>query len=824
MNRSKAYSPYMGIALTTLSVIVFEISLTKIFSVTLWYHFAYLVVSLALFGLGAGGLAAYFLQGRLRSGGRTLTALALAQAASIVLCLAFLANCDIRVGLTLKEIAGLAITYVVCSCPFVVAGMNIAMVLRLHSHDAAKLYAADLIGSAAGCLVFLAAISFLSGPTVVLVSAVLALAAAGAYCRPFWRSIPTARLAAVATIAVAVLGTNLATDFFRIKYTKKYHENGGCAYEKWSPLARITVYPSVYFSETEDSPFGWGMSEQFKPKEPIEQFWIEQDACAGTPITRFDGDLSKLEFLKYDVTSMPYYVVDDPEVFIIGAGGGRDVLTALVFDSPQIVACDINPVIVNLVKEEYRDFAGDLYRHPRVQTAVAEARSYIRGSDRKFDLIQISLIDSWAATTAGAFSLAENNLYTVEAFADYFEHLSDDGMLSVSRFLFTPRNQSLRVVTVARRALENLGVEHPESHVAVIGTSKDEGVATVLAKRTPFSTQEARRIIEAADHLGFEVLYLPGQQDDRDADFAAALTATPLESYTDASFFDLSPATDDRPFFFQMVPFSKAFRAFFGEKLVGQWFNYYAPGVLLALAAISAVLIGLFYIVPLAVSRKVEGLPKPWGLYFILLGRGFMFVEIPLLQKGSLYLGHPTYSLSIVLFSMLVFTGIGSYLSSRIAEANLGRTLARCLLLSGLLVVLITFCLEWVVPATIGLPLAVKIAIMVFFTGSVALLMGTAFPSGIRLLGRKHENAIPWVWALNGGASVFGSIVSMAIAMSTGYRITLLAGAGIYLLAAVVVWQLIRSYGAADAQPIKSVVPRPKGLLRPRRQQQATRN
>lgn len=804
MKRSEALSLYLGIFLTSLSVIVLEIALTKIFSVTLWYHFAYFTVSLATFGIGAGGLVGFFLQDRLLAlaGGedpsgsrkapleRVLTWVALAQAAGTVASLALLTNCNITFYFTLPSVLKLAVAYAVCAWPFTAAGMIFSLTLRRYADNAPRLYATDLIGSATGCLAFLWAITHFSGPSVVLLAALAALAASGSFysCDP--KSGWPLRVSAAVILAAAVLTASLETRIFAIKHTKSGYPETDVVFEKWSPLARITVYPGAYFQKDRDQPFGWGMSRNYVPKEPIDQLWVEQDASAGTPITRFDGDLSKLDFLRYDVTSLPYHVKPCPKVFIIGVGGGRDALTALVFGSPSVVACDINPVIVGLVKDRYREFAGDLYGRPGVHAEVAEARNSIRRKRSRFDLIQISLIDSWAATTAGAFSLAENSLYTVEAFVDYLDHLEQGGMLSVTRYLFTPRNQSLRVVVLARKALETLGIPRPEDHVAVVGTSKEQGLATVLVKKAPFTDGEIDAIARTADRMAFEALYLPGRRGD--PDFDAALRSPSLEQFTRTSFYDLRPSTDDRPFFFQMVYFSAAFRTVFGKGLVGQTFNYYAPRVVAILMVVSSAFVLLFYVVPLVASSKVQSLPKSWGLYFILLGLGFMLVEIPLIQKGSLYLGHPTYGFSIVLFSMLIFSGAGSYLSGRISAGNLMGRMSGLLLAASLLVVLTTASLDWLVPRTIGLSLAARIAVIVLFAGATALVMGTAFPTGIRQLGQSCGRAIPWAWALNGGASVLGSIIAMAIAMSAGYRLTLLAGAGAYLAASAVAYGMHR--------------------------------
>jgi hypothetical protein len=789
MNRKKLISIYLGVFLTSLSAIVFEISLTKIFSVTLWYHFAYLAVSLALFGLGAGGLVVFFRHSyfKQRFPG-ILRHLAALQCGSIILCLVFVLAIPQNPFPNLTYILSLVGTYIICAIPFMFTGAILALAFRHYTENTPRIYFSDLLGAATGCFIFLGAISVVSGPSVVLLGALCALAASFFFCDPAKRLGLALRivLTVLAVVFLSLLKAN--TRLFSIKHTKTFVEREDLIYEKWSPLARITVYPTVWWRDDPEAPFGWGMSKKFESDKRIEQLWIQQDACAGSPITRFTGDLSELEYLKYDITSTVYLARPETRsVFIIGPGGGRDVLSALYFGVPSITACDINPVIVNLVKEKYKDFAGNLYDLPGVNIAIGEARSYIRHQDRKFDVILIPLIDSWAATAAGAFALAENNLYTVEAFSDYIDRLTEDGCLSVTRFLFKPRNQSLRVAILGRASLEARGVKTPELNIAVISTSRKDGLATILIKKTAFSEEEIEGIQKTAFDLDFEILYLPGHDDEGDPDFVSALTTKPLEAFTDQYYYDVRPSTDDRPFFFQMIYFSRAFDLISKEDIVGQKFNYYAPLVVIVLLVLSLALVLVFYVLPLLRARHVERVPKLWGGYFILLGIGFMFVEIPLLQKGSLYLGHPTFSLSIVLFSMLTFAGCGSYWSGRIGEARLHARLRIYLILIVVFIGILAAGSEWLMRETIALPLGLRMALFVVLIGFAAFFMGTAFPSGIRLVSRRQKNSIPWVWALNGGASVLGSVIAMALAMTFGYTLTLLLGGVCYFLALLAV-------------------------------------
>ncbi|MEE8368003.1 MAG: hypothetical protein V3S30_06775 [Thermoanaerobaculia bacterium] len=780
---------HIGVFLVSLSSLVFEIALTRIFSVTLWYHYAYLVVSLALFGLGAGGLLAFFGASYIKPRyPGILRQLAVFQAITMLLCLAFVLGTSLEPSLELTRTLVLVATYlayVVCAVPFAFVGLVLALVMSRETALVSTLYFADLVGAATACLVFLGAIQVFSGPEVVLLAAGLALTAsfflAGRGKALNWR------IAASLIAVIVVVYINAETRLFTVQHTKTYKEKEDIVYEKWSPIARITVHPNIFFEVNPENPFGWGMSSVFVPQKPIKQMWINQDACAGTPITAFSGDLSEVDFLRYDITYFVYHTRSATRsAFIIGPGGGRDVLAALYFGIEDIKACEINPVIVDVVKNRYRDFAGDIYSRPGVEVIVAEGRSAIRRQEQSFDVIMISLIDSWAATAAGAFALSENHLYTVEAIGDYLAKLNDDGFLSITRYLFKPRNQTLRLVVIARQALEELGIQHPAEHIAVISTRPGNGMATVLVKASPITTAERAAIEAAADRLAFVVLHLPGTTGG-DPGFNRALTG-PLETVIDESFYDLRPATDDWPFFFQMMYFRNAFDLILHpDDIVGQTFNYQTPLVLMGLLVIATLLVAEFYFFPLRRLTNVTGLPREWAAFFILLGVGFMFVEIAMVQKGVLYLGHPSFSLSVVLFSMMGFAGLGSLWSGRQSGARLGRTLRRNLGLAAVLALVSLAGSEALIRLTIHQTLGLKVVLFALLVGSVAFFMGTALPSGIRLLGDRQAEAIPWVWALNGGASVLGSVLAMTVAMTQGYRLTLLLGSACYVLAFLVV-------------------------------------
>lgn len=779
--RSK--SIYSGIFLISLSVLMTEITLTKIFSVTLWYHFSYFVVSIALFGVGFGGLLVYHLQERFKYlVYENLYFLSMAQALSIILSLRVVLAYGLPNFLDISQLVTFLLFYLLCTAPFILGSMILSVLFLNWPNRSGLIYGADLLGAAAGCIVCVVAITYLTAPQVILISSLASTAAASLFSLPRVKIAPFLFL----LITTGLLFTSDA--IFKVNQPKNRHsDNNTVLFQKWSPLSRITVYPEYLYGEANDtSPFGWGLSSTFKEIHPYKALWLEQDASAGTPIVAFDGDYSKVDFLKYDITALPYYLKRDANVFILGVGGGRDVLTALLFNNKHITGVDIHPVIVDLIKNKYAQFTGNIYNNKSVNIVVSEGRSYLTKSHTHFDIIQIPLIDSWAATVAGAFAMTENSLYTKEAFLNYLNHLSSSGILSVSRFYFSPDNQTIKVAILARVALEQMGINNAENNIVVIKNNFIRKgrytAATVLVKREPFTAAELTQIQQLADKLNFGIVYFPHGTHNETL-FDEALTNKNLNQLLDNYYYDIRPNTDNRPFFFQMVYFSKIMDMFDEQSMTGQVFNFYGVFVLFNLLIVSTVLVLLFYIAPIVLSKNKGVLSISWGGYFILLGLGFMFIEIPFIQQGAVYLTSPVYGLSISLCGLLLFGGLGSITTGRCEQASLKHLLFISLSIVVVITVLLAGYFNWFLHCTEDKPWFLRVLLFTLILSPTAFFMGVALPAGLRLANDRFANNIPWLWALNGASSVLGSIIAMAVSMIFGYNIALLLGSLSYLLA-----------------------------------------
>jgi hypothetical protein len=471
---------------------------------------------------------------------------------------------------------------------------------------------------------------------------------------------------------------------------------------------------------------------------------------------------------------------------VIGPGGGRDLVSALVFGAAHVDGVEINPIIADdVMRDRFGEFSGGIYTNPRVRIAVDDGRSFVRRAPDRYDVIQASLVDTWAATAAGAYTLTENSLYTVEAFNDYIDHLTDNGVLTITRWVF----DGLRLVSLAQEAFEPRGWSAADRLVIV----RQKDVATFLLKKTPFTRGEVARLTEVAARLQFDVLYAPGTEtpvhDDQDArsqldDYARLIRASDRRQFYASYPQDITPTTDDRPFFFHTTKIEDQFHTAFGRSML------FGNGLsaLLTLMAISAALVVLFIVGPLMLAgRTASGSAAPpawmaWLAFFGALGAGFMLIEVAVLQRFVLLLGHPVYSLTVTLFSLLLGAGLGAAWSRQFAVARLRRTgaiaLALVAVLAALVIVGVTPLVVWAI--SFARPTRIAIAVTILVPLGVAL--GVPMPTGLRALGARAPQMIPWAWGVNGALSVVGATFAIFIAMNWGFTATLLAASAVYLV------------------------------------------
>ncbi len=607
-------------------------------------------------------------------------------------------------------------------------------------------------------------------------------------------------------------------ELVRLKFAKGQDQRQ-VLWERWNALARVSVSNEIPGTSeavqmlqaksgsqltTEDTEklrrlwqSGWGISREFKGSA-LPALWLQLDSDAGTPILQ-DGvgalqDKRKLEFLSWDVTAAAYVWraamgLPPEQAFIIGGGGGRDVLTALAFDVGKVEVVELNPAVVEAVQRQFGDYSGRTYSHPRVHLTIGEARNELSRRQTNYDLIQMSMIDTWASSMAGSMVMTENSLYTQEAFDLYLSRLKPDGVLSVSRWYDPEKHgETARVAVLMANALRRAGLEQAEQHVAILTSPGflNTAVATLLLKRSAFTDADKAALRQLCRERGYTLLWpqSDGVQIAALFDLAGLLQ---LDSQALArSRYDLSPPTDDRPFFFNI------------DRPVQSWLDAIRSGdfsrgsrsTLLLGATLLLMCYACFYftIRPLrtdwARNRAKEVAGKsvlPLWLYFGGIGLGFMLIELALIQRYILFLGHPSYAISVVLFALLLFGGIGSFLTEKVRDSRLTQTTRWALLLILLGILLTTFATPgWLELVTSWSWLA-RMVMSVALIAPLALFMGMIYPLGVRRLAlTKQQELVPWMWGINGICGVVASTLGMLLAMNVSYTAVLLAGAAAY--------------------------------------------
>jgi hypothetical protein len=792
-----------GIGCISLALMSTEIMLTRIFSVVLWYHFAFFAISVALLGLGAGAVLVHALQDRLDAdrtcdhlsrGALLLGTGILALDATLLRVAPDWFGSGMAVfftALTWKLLAIFALT----SAPFLGGGFVVSLALVRYRDAIHRLYAWDLAGAGAACALVVPLLDHFGGPHALVAaigfSALAALAFAAHEPQARGRRLTITAVLACGMVALAIGAA--ASSVLDIRMAKGLDlEKNKPEWNRWNSFSLVSVFPFWNFQ-------GWGLSPAYRGPVAAQKGLVI-DMNAFTALTHFDGDFEAVAYTRHDLSAFVFRAQPAPtNVCIIGAGGGKDVLAALAAGSRRVTGVEVNPLIVDhVMRGRYRAFTGGLYDRKDVDIHVEDGRSFVRRSGRRYDVILISMVDTSAATAAGAFALAENTLYTSDAFHDFFEGLTQHGILTVASVSLEGLAVGARLAALARAALIQRGAD-PARSVAVLRTRwlavDGANMYNLLIEPAGFDAGQVREIERAADELRFEPVYLPSRQS-RARDREAGWIARILGASNDAALaremstwpLDVSSIDDDRPYFFYQNRLGDAWHALFARSATHLYGNglIVLVKVLVAAVAMLALLIAL----PLWLSGPTlrrGGSALSWDLgYVACVGLGFMFLEIAFVQRLVLYLGNPTYTLTAVLFSLLVGGGIGSRASQR-----LGRNAVRSVFVA-LLLYASGVALGWVAIANATLawsPTARAVAAALSLLPLGALL-GVPLPSALSVIGRRDQGRIPWLWGVNSATSVLGSILATLVSMHLGVTSSLLLGIAFYA-AAMLAWQRI---------------------------------
>ena len=794
MNRTRGYTGGLavvgrlpGLFLLSAATLLFEVNLTRLLSVAQFYHFAFLVISLAMLGYGASGtaLALFPSWGRRRP----LPFLALACALSsggAYLLTNFLPFDSFTIAWDHRQLLLLLLDNLALAVPFFCSGAVLGILLIQEPEASGRLYAANLAGSALGCLLALLSPSLLGGEGTVLLSGLLSGLAA-----LFLGGGRLQRGAALFATALYLAGLLFPPPFLEVRlspykglsYARQFPD-ATITFRRWNGFSRVD---RVRSSAIRSLP---GLSYTYlSPLPPQQGLFVDGDDLS--VVLELDPALleeqplpSALDFTSYLPTAIAYRLHRGGQALVLEPRGGLELWVALAQGAAEVTAVEANPLIV--------EAAGGIYRHPRVRVVMEDARSFVRRTSERYDVVTLALSAPYRPIQSGAYSLAEDYHNTVEALGDYLARLRPGGVLAVSRWLQMPPSEELRTFALALTAVERAGGEPARQMVAFRGYA----MLTLLVKAGPFTPGELDTIRRFAAERAWDLVYAPDMRPEEAnrynllrepvyyQTFRSLLEAEDRPAWYAAYPFEVSPPEDDRPFFGHFFKWSQLREVVAEAGRRMEPFGGAGYLVLLLLLLLSLGAAGAIVLLPLLFrrGRRPAGAPAGGGrppaflstlAYFGLLGLGYLLVEIPLVQQFILFLGHPAYALTAVLFALLLFSGLGSALSSRLP-------LRPALALLILVLVLYPLLLPTLFSLTLGWPLMGRILLSVFVLSPAGMLMGVPFPAGLRRLERHAPHRIPWAWGVNGAASVVAAVLAALLSLSFGFRWVLFSGAFCY--------------------------------------------
>ncbi len=807
-----------GVFLISFSSLLFQTLQTRIMSVITWYYLAFFSISVAMLGLTVGAIWVYRTRERFQPSQLPVTLskfalyTALSMPVSIVVQFCFVTS----PALSLTTVVAWALLMVVMALPYVFAGIVVSLSLTRSPFPTGQVYGVDLLGAALGCIAVLVLLNMIDAPSAVFVagafsalsSAAFALSSGeryifGSRSRPLWE-----RPAAITvTLLILAFFNSVSTVGFNPIFTKGtvdfYGKTGW--YEKWNSYSRIRASQPA-----ELLPYLWGPSVKLPADTRTEQVALNIDGWAGSAMYHYDGTRNSIAFLQYDMVNLAYRLPGIHKTAVIGVGGGRDILSAHLFGVSDITGVEVNPIFVDLLTRQpfYRSFS-NITAVPNLKLHVDDARSWFAATDEKFDLVQMSMIDTWASTGAGAFSLSENGLYTLEGWRAFLKTLNNNGIFTVSRW-YNPGNvdETGRMIGLGAAALIDSGVTDVRPHLFV---AKTGDIATLVLSKSSYTPAQLQILHDAVRDGGFSELLSPDQPSESPLlqQIVASHDLASLNRILGSTYLDLTVPTDKRPFFFNQIRF---FDWPSLHTVVSRWMNGEAEpgtlggnmvvlGVLLLILFISIVAVVLTILVPLRSSARQcsRSLAITGSLYFSLIGMGFMLAEIALLQYFSVYLGHPIYSLGVTLFSLILSTGLGSLASDRI---NLNTKIR--LFIWGALAAADLILMAWILPsifhATTERERMVRIGVSLLAIMPLGCLLGFAFPTGMLLVNAVDSQPTPWFWGINGATGVLASVLAIMFSIAFGINITMTIAAACYLLAIPTSFALLAMRPRTDAR------------------------
>ncbi|MBW1997754.1 MAG: hypothetical protein JRJ29_07300 [Deltaproteobacteria bacterium] len=805
------------------SVLAYEILLMRMLSFEQWQHLVHMVVSMALLGFGASGsfLLLFFEKIRKRLD-EWLVFLAGATAVSFPACFSLSRDVGLDPLLLVWQAhqwIAMFVTYVVMSIPFFLAGGAIGIILTASGSRLHRMYAFDLLGAGMGVAAVIPALYLMPPWQLLPVVGLLVLAGASPGC---WRmKHRTAGWIVLLISALALVSAGLLqTVQPRIHHTKALpmtlaFPDSRIEARLQGPLGVIHVVGSSLIRIAPGLSLKFGQGQEGEGSRIPEQKAIFLDGDILGPVTRFSGEPRDVEFLDYTTMALPYHVRRPAKALILGSGGGMDVLLSSIHRVREIVALEANSQVATIPARLFAEFAGYLFERPGVNLEIRDARQYLQSNDSLFDLINLSVGGSPTTATGGLHSTGENYLHTIEAFESYLSHLSDSGILALTRWLKYPPRDSLKVMATAISALKKMGIRRNLSmHIIFIRSWK---TTTILVSRSPFTPREISRARVFCRDRNFDMVHFHGMGREYANRYdvlehpyffegATALLGPTGEEFIENYLFDIGPATDDRPYFshfFRWKKLPELYAQLRRELVPMMEMGYFFMLATLAQAALAGailILAPLFFLRTVHASGRTNQIPgssEVMGIlsYFFSVGAAFMMLEMVLLPKYTLLLSHPVYSAAAVLGTILVLAGFGSMCVRRFQQQSAAHLWVSVGVIS-IWVVLQIAVGDYVIREAMKGSLWERLLVTVALLSVPSFFLGWPFPSGLRVTADRFPALVPWAWGVNGSASVIGAVLGKCLAVSLGFRTVMLIACALYFLALFCYRRYFRTGGA----------------------------
>ena len=813
---SCARPPFIAIVMLSFATLAYEVLLTRLFSIIQWHHFAYMIISVALLGYGASGALLTISQDWVKTRVKTLFVINIALFSIFSIVCFFIAQAlpfsPLEILWDMSQWFWLLLVYLCLFLPFLFAATSLGLVYRFYFYRIGSAYAADLVGAGIGALGIIVVLFILPPAQALIFISSIGFLAAIVACFELkinghmsWLLVLLLFLTWSIPEQWLVLNPSIykeQSQTLNIKGTKIIERRS-------SPLGLLSVV------ESPDVPFRYapGLSLNTDSVLP-SQIAVFTDGDGMTTITHVENNINEdrgsLRYLTHMMSALPYQLLYKPDVLVLGAGGGVEVLQGLFYQAGHIDAVEINPQMVNLVRENYAEFAGRIYDDESVRIHISDARGYVNRSDEHYDLIQLALLDSFNASSAGLYSLNESYLYTVEAVDEYIGHLTENGILALTRWIKLPPRDSLKLLATAIDALKIRGIKNPEQHLVLVRSWNN---SSLLIKQRPFKKTELEKIRQFTQNHGFDLAYYPGitvgetnQFNILEPDYfyigALALLGEQRDAFVKQYKYNIEPATDDRPYFFHFfkwilladvisLPANQGILLIeWGTMIVGMTFTQ------AVIASIGLILLPLWIYRrgnKLARREIKNGEIKQESIsclsvftYFFAIGMAFMFIEMAFIQKFILFLSHPLYAVAVVLCAFLVFAGVGSAFAKIFIKKF--SYVSIIFFIIGCCVIYIVLLPE-IFKILLGQPDVIKIVLSLIFIAPLAFFMGMPFPIGLSNLAVTSSQMVPWAWGVNGCSSVISSVLAILLAMNFGFNIVIVFALGFYVLAVIVYYQ-----------------------------------